>query len=129
MTTITFDTHAYVKTLREAGFTEPQAEAQTNALATAMFAGELATKQDLSLMERNLKQEVDALRKETKQDIRELALATKHDIQTLGQEMRETELHIDARMEALKSDLIKWVVGLALAQVGLLVGILLKLAH
>ena len=35
MTTITFDTLAYVKTLREAGIEEKQAEAQATALAVA----------------------------------------------------------------------------------------------
>ena len=36
MTTLTFDTLAYAKRLREAGFTEPQAEAQAEALAEAL---------------------------------------------------------------------------------------------
>lgn len=36
--------------------------------------------------------------------------------------------HLDYKLTELKTDLIKWVVGLALAQSGLLVGILLKLA-
>ncbi len=53
MTTLTFDTLAYVKTLREAGISEPQAEAQASALAEAMksSAGDLATKQDLAILE------------------------------------------------------------------------------
>ncbi len=80
MTTITFDTLAYVKTLREAGIPEPQAEAQATALAAVLKSGtgELATKTDLA---------------------------------------------------ELKYEMLKWVVGLALAQVGLLVTILLKLSH
>lgn len=36
--------------------------------------------------------------------------------------------HLDYKLTELKADLIKWVVGLALAQSGLLAGILLKLA-
>ena len=36
MTTITFDTLAYVKTLREAGVEEKQAEAQATALAAVL---------------------------------------------------------------------------------------------
>ena len=45
MTTITFDTLAYVKTLREAGVEEKQAEAQATALAAVLKAGvtDLAT--------------------------------------------------------------------------------------
>ncbi len=70
--TVTFDTLAYVKTLREAGIPEPQAEAQASALANVLRSGtgELATKQD----------------------IRELALATKHDrndaVQRIHDEMK-----------------------------------------
>lgn len=39
-----------------------------------------------------------------------------------------TKEHLDYKLAELKADLIKWVVGPALAQSGLLVGILLKLA-
>ncbi|CAK0778722.1 DUF1640 domain-containing protein [Gammaproteobacteria bacterium] len=55
MTTITFDTLAYVKTLREAGFSESQAEAQVNALANVLRSGtgELATKQDIELIRKD----------------------------------------------------------------------------
>jgi uncharacterized protein involved in propanediol utilization len=35
--------------------------------------------------------------------------------------------HLDDKLAELKTDLIKWVVGLALAQSGLLIGILLKI--
>lgn len=49
MTTITFDTLAYSKKLRDAGFTEQQAEAQAAALASVLkeTSGDLATKQDV----------------------------------------------------------------------------------
>ena len=39
-----------------------------------------------------------------------------------------TKEHLDYKLAEIKADLIKWVVGLALAQTGLLVGILIKLA-
>ncbi|MDO8442213.1 MAG: hypothetical protein Q7S97_13675 [Polaromonas sp.] len=39
-----------------------------------------------------------------------------------------TKDYLDYKLAELKTDIIKWVVGLALAQSGLLVGILLKLA-
>lgn len=49
MTTITFDTLAYSKKLRDAGFTEQQAEAQALALASVLkeTSSDLATKQDI----------------------------------------------------------------------------------
>lgn len=53
MTAMTFDTLAYVKTLRDAGIEEKQAEAQAAALATVLktSAGDLATKQDIDRLE------------------------------------------------------------------------------
>lgn len=49
MTTITFDTLAYSKKLRDAGFSEQQAEAQALALASVLkeTSGDIATKQDV----------------------------------------------------------------------------------
>ena len=86
MVAITFDTHEFVKRLRDSGFTETQAEAlsiaQKESLSQA-FGGELATKADMSDLRRD--------------------------------------------MAEMKYDLLKWVVGIALAQIGLLVGILVKL--
>ena len=53
MTAMTFDTLAYVKTLRDAGIEEKLAEAQAAALATVLktSAGDLATKQDIDRLE------------------------------------------------------------------------------
>ena len=60
MTTLTFDTLAYVKTLREAGVEEKQAEAQATALATVLKSGvtDLATKQDMELLRAELKKDL-----------------------------------------------------------------------
>jgi len=60
MTTITFDTLAYVKTLREAGIDEKQAEAQAVALASVLKSGvtDLATKQDMELLRVELKKDL-----------------------------------------------------------------------
>ena len=43
---ITFDTHAYVRTLKNAGFTETQAEGLSDGLALAMNQG-VATHEDI----------------------------------------------------------------------------------
>ena len=63
MTAITFDTLAYVKTLREAGFEERQAEAQAAALATVLKSGigDLATKEDLSRLESKLESRLNLM--------------------------------------------------------------------
>ena len=61
MTAITFDTLAYVKTLRDAGLEEKQAEAQATALANALKSGaaDLATRQDIERLEFAIKQQGD----------------------------------------------------------------------
>ena len=81
MAAITFDTHAFVKRFKSAGFTEEQAETQVQAISEAMEAKELATKRDLQ---------------EGLADIRK--------------DMAEQELR-----------LIKWMIGTALASVGIIV--------
>ncbi len=56
MTTISFDTLAYVKMLREAGVEEKQAEAQAAPLAGVLKSNvaDLATKQDVDRLESKL---------------------------------------------------------------------------
>lgn len=88
MSTISFDTHEFIKTLQEAGFEPRQAEAVSRAFKAASGEAELATKRD-----------IDSLR-----------------------------MDITLKMAELKADTIKWMVGLSLAQLGLLIGILLKLS-
>jgi 3-oxoacyl-(acyl-carrier-protein) synthase len=63
MTAITFDTLAYVKTLRDAGIEERQAEAQVAALATVLKSGigDLATKDDLARLESKLESRLNLL--------------------------------------------------------------------
>jgi len=50
---VAFDTLAYAKKLKEAGFTEQQAEAQAEALAEIVNE-RLATKQDIAELRRDL---------------------------------------------------------------------------
>lgn len=88
MSTISFDTHEFVKTLQDAGFDPKQAEAVSRAFKVASGEADRASKRD-----------IEALR---------------------------TDVLI--KLAELKADTIKWMVGLSLAQIGLLIGILLKVA-
>jgi hypothetical protein len=49
MATRTFDTHKFVRKLKEAGFDETQAEALTEALRSAIEDSELVTRKDLQI--------------------------------------------------------------------------------
>ena len=74
-----FDTHAYVKTLKSAGFTEQQAEAQAELNAkilSELVTEKLATKDDIA-----------ELRRETKDDITRLEqqiVELRHSIKSYG---------------------------------------------
>ncbi len=54
---IAFDTHAYVKKLESAGFTEKQAEVLASTQAE-LIEERLATKRDLKELETNLKKDI-----------------------------------------------------------------------
>jgi hypothetical protein len=49
MSSITFDTHKFVRKLKESGFDEKQAEALTDAMQDAIADSELVTKRDLQI--------------------------------------------------------------------------------
>lgn len=49
MATVTFDTHKFVRKLKEAGFDEKQAEAVSEAFRDAQFETEPLTKKDLQI--------------------------------------------------------------------------------
>ena len=79
------DTLKVAKRLREAGFTDPQAEAVIATVQEAAEGAEFATKGDL-----------------------EAAIAA------LRSALREAELRLEARIEALKSEILNRVFGLIL---------------
>ena len=86
------DTLKVARRLREAGFTEPQAEAVVAAVLDGTAGADLATKADLA-----------ELRGELKADITELRA-----------ELRQAELRLEAKIEAIKADILNRVFGLIL---------------
>jgi hypothetical protein len=61
MATITFDTHRFVRKLKEAGFEEKQAEAVTEAFRDAQSETESVSSRDLKELELTLKAEMQAM--------------------------------------------------------------------
>jgi hypothetical protein len=55
MTTVAFDTLKFSKRLKEAGFTESQAEALAEAIKDASGEAELATKADVAEVKRDIR--------------------------------------------------------------------------
>ena len=114
MSALAFDTYAAVKKLKEAGFTEQQAEAQTT-LLTDVIAGELATKHDIEAVKHDIetvKLDLENVRAELKRDIETLRLnlenvraELKRDIETLRadmkHDMKELELRLTIKLGAM----------------------------
>ena len=107
MTTLAFDTHAAVKTLREAGFEEAQAEAVVATVGVAMGEN-VATKTDIQA----LKADLDAL----EQRMTARIATTTAEIQTLEQRMTA---HIAGRFETLYRNLWAMAVGIVAVTVTL----------
>ena len=68
-----FDTHKYINTLKAAGFTEAQAEAQSSALVGAFDANaeRLATKEDLRVLGAELRGDLAEFRSEMRAEFAE----------------------------------------------------------
>jgi molecular chaperone GrpE (heat shock protein) len=114
---VTIDTLKVARRLREAGFTEPQAEAVVAAVREGAEGGDLARKQDLGELRFELKTEISELRAELKAEIAELRFELKTEISELRAETREMEQRLIARIEAAKSDMIARVFSMIIGAV------------
>jgi hypothetical protein len=90
MTTLTFDTLTYVKRLRAVGVPEEQAEIQAETMKE-LITEQLATKLDLKELETNLKRD-----------------------------MKEMELRLENKIADSRTETIKWVAAMLVAQAGLI---------
>jgi hypothetical protein len=62
MSTITFDTHVFVRRLKEAGFDEKQAESLSEAMRAAIDESELVTKKDFQIELAPIKADLNLLK-------------------------------------------------------------------
>ena len=116
-----FDTLRTAKRLKDLGFTEVQAEGFAEILRDAqdIDLSQLATKADLA----NLATKAELANLATKAEIANLA--TKAEIANVATKTEVAELRGDLRREIdeVKSDLIKWMAGFGIAQLGGLLGV------
>jgi hypothetical protein len=125
----TFDTHELVKDLKAAGFNDDQAEAVTRAVTKArdIDLSNLATKTDLA----TLATKTDLASFATKTDLASFAtktdlanFATKTDLANFATKTDLANFATKTELAELKADLIKWVVGIAFAQIATIIAIL-----
>jgi len=111
MSTLTFDTLKFANRLKTAGVPAGHAEAEAKALSEVLETnlGELATKTDLREVETGLRHEIGDVR---------------HEIGDLRKDLQRVEERFDTKLANLKFELLKWMIGLAVAQAGLIIGLL-----
>jgi hypothetical protein len=101
MAVMTLDTLKMANSLKAAGVPEKQAEAEANIFAEMMQVNlkELATKQDVEQLGKDLRQEMQQLGKELRSDTTQL------------------ELRIESKLEKIRGEqvLIRWMLGFLLA--------------
>lgn len=108
MTAVALDTLRISKRLREAGFSEPQAEAVTGVLhdAQEVTLGDLSTKADLLALRTDMDHGFAVTKAELKADIKDLRSELKLEISDVRQDIA-----------SLKGDvaILKWAVGIIVA--------------
>jgi hypothetical protein len=117
-----FDTHAYVKRLKAAGFNEEQAEAQAelqSQVLSALVTEKLATKEDIYKLANATKQDIGRLENIMKEDIYRLENTTKNEILRLENETKQEFIRVVGKFNQLN-----WMIGFLLTGV---VTILFKL--
>lgn len=127
MTTAIFNTLAYAKRFKEAGFTEQQAEVQLQVLAD-VFENNLASKRDLESVEAGLQRDMAELKAGLQRDMAELKAGLQRDMAELKAELKRdiTELRAETKRDIaeLKTEIIKWIVGLLFVQAGFIIAML-----
>lgn len=126
--TIAFDTHEFIKTLETKGFTLEQAEGVVSILKQ-VFQNidqrqkdvQLSTDQKLKEIQNKLQEEIKGLKGE---------LATRVDVPAAKTEEFALESRFDSKMTRPPgSRLIKWIVGVAIADVVIILTVLLTVMN
>jgi hypothetical protein len=118
---MSIDTLKVARRLREAGSTEPQAEAVVDAVREGDERSEAATKQDLALLGSEPRAEIAALRAEMPAEFA-----------AVRGEMREMEQRLITRIETARSELIgkmfSMIVGAVLVNIVAMLGVMFAFA-
>ena len=132
----TFDTLRAARRLKEAGAPEPVAEAIAEVLRESrdFDFSQIATKADIEQLRLATKADIEQLRLATKTDVEQLRLAAKADIEQLRlatkADVEQLRLATKADLSELKSEVLKWVIGLMIAQTAAIVALVkLILGH
>lgn len=123
MTIAIFDTLKLARRLEKAGMPTPQAEGFAEALSDVMTT-ELATKSDLKDLRGWATAEFADVRCEMRAEFADI----RREMRTGFAEVRTEFARLRMEMAQSKTETIRWMVGLFVAQISVTVGVLLRLA-
>jgi predicted amino acid-binding ACT domain protein len=144
--TLTFDKLAYVDRLQAAGMGEREARALAEGLDQALRE-EVATKTDIAAVKTDLatvrtelsveiaavkaelKADIAAVKTELKADIAAVKTELKTDIAAVKTELKADVATLQVEIQAVKHDVLRWMVGVAFAQAGLTVALVRFMPH
>ena len=126
MNTITFDTLEFTEQLKAAGVPEEQAKGHTKALATAMRQADVRTDELLANREKHAAGHLETLAEKNEKQVQSRldGLATK---QEMDYRLAALEASLKRDLAETKAETIKWIIGLALAQLAMMAGILMTM--
>lgn len=134
-----FDTAEYVEELTTFGIPVEHAKVQIKLLAKALKSEDIATKYDIKSLEAMTKVEIEKIRGEikaleltTKQEIKALETMTKIELEKIRGEIKaletsttfaikELELSTKISISESKTETIKWITGILVAQAGVII--------
>lgn len=126
MTIAIFDTLKLVKRLEAAGMPAPQAAGFAEALSEVMTT-ELATKSDLREVRGWATAEFADIRGEMRAEFADIRGEMRAEFADVRREMRTGFAELRTELAASKTETIRWMVGLFVAQASVTVGVLLRL--
>jgi predicted phage-related endonuclease len=94
---LAFDTHAYVRKLRDVGVPEEQAEVQVEAIASILH-DRMVTKEEQQRLEVSLKRYIKELETKLGRDIKELETELKRDIKELETELKRDIKELETKL-------------------------------
>jgi len=108
---VAFDTLKFANKLEAEGISRRQAEIFAEAMTDAYKASDLATKQDLKMLEHKLNTGISNVRTELKEEIANVRTELKEDIANLRTELKEDIHNLDTEIKLVKQELgsIKWI--------------------
>jgi predicted glycoside hydrolase/deacetylase ChbG (UPF0249 family) len=120
---LAIDTHRFVKNLTKSGFTEAQAEALAEE-QVRLFTSQLVTRDYFDTQMASLRSElmayIDKMLAEQRAYIdKRLNEQKAHS----DKEMASLRAYIDTELAGLKHEMLKWLIGLMIAQAGLILAI------